>query len=600
MSDPKLLTGNEAIARGAWEAGVSVACAYPGTPSTEILETIARNYPEIKAEWSVNEKTALETAAGAALSGCRTITAMKHVGLNVAADPLFSLSYMGVKGGLVIAVADDPHMYSSQNEQDSRHYGRAAKLPVLEPADSEEARSFTKKALAISEQFDTPVILRSETRISHSAGITNCQPIEEVKTAGTFKKNPQKYVMIPTYARKRHIIVEKMIKKLTAFAEESQLNYSENKNTDIGFITSGLSYNYLKEVMPGYSVLKLGMIWPLPRQKITAFANSVKRVIIIEELDPFLETEIKAMGIRAEGKNITGYCGELTPEKLINNLMQKKIIPRAKYQHKSSYSVKPGTDNTIDTSDLPARPPVLCPSCPHRATFYILSKLKTPVMGDIGCYTLAAFPPLKAIDTTMNMGAGVAMAAGMEKTYKNKKKNIAVIGDSTFLHSGITNLLNVTYNQANTLTVILDNRITAMTGMQENPASGYTLQGSETKTVDFKKLVIALGIKPENVHQESPYNLKEFEKKIKDLMQKNSPAVMIATQACALLKRYKKSAPRRKIDPAKCEDCGQCLRIGCPAICKTDKGMKINSSLCQGCSICEQICTFDAIGPDNG
>jgi len=590
-----VLSGNEAIARGAFESGVKVASAYPGTPSTEILENMAQ-YGEMHAEWAPNEKVALETAMGASFAGARSLVVMKHVGVNVAADPLFTLSYTGLRGGLVLVTADDPEMHSSQNEQDNRNYAKFAKVPMLEPSDSQEAKDFTLAAFEISEKFDTPVMLRTTTRVSHSKSIV---ALEEPKTPPVrpeIVKDPVKFVMLPANARKRHPVVEKRMKDLAAFAETFPGNRIEPGDKRVGIITSGVSYQYAKEVYPKASYLKLGMVHPLPQGLIRSFAKEMETLFVVEELDPFIEEQVRAMGITVRGKEAFPLCGELNP-----NLAEKGL--------KGSEPARPNEP----VAGLPPRPPIMCPGCPHRGIFSILSKLKLFVTGDIGCYTLGFLPPLSSIDTCVCMGASIGHALGFDKALGPEAlgKVVAVIGDSTFLHSGITSLLNVVYNRGAVTLIILDNRTTAMTGRQDHPGTGFTLQGQETSSVDLVKLVKALGVK--HVKTVNPYRLAEAERVIKKEANRSEPSVIIAQAPCVLSRRDRSPfAGAFQVNPAICRGCRSCLRIACPAIEwvneeGTDReGRKrkgwasVDRFLCNGCSICAQICKFGAIGEGDG
>jgi indolepyruvate ferredoxin oxidoreductase alpha subunit len=582
------MSGNEAIARGVYEAGVRFAAAYPGTPSTEILEEYSK-YDGVYAEWAPNEKVAVEVAIGAALGGVKALAVMKHVGVNVAADPIFTVSYTGIEGALVIISADDPSMHSSQNEQDNRNYAKFAKIPMLEPADPQEAKDYIKLAFQISEQFDTPVFFRSTTRVSHSKStvyLDNPQPMDNKTTLHT---NAEKYVMVPINARTRRVEVEKRQKALKAFAETFSENKMEINNPEIGVITAGMPYNYAKEVFPDFSYLKLGMVYPLPEKMIRDFASKVKKIYVIEELDPYLEEQIKAMGIDVIGKDIFPYTNEFDPgiiRNVINSDMQGAVSP---YKN-----------------NLAARPPNLCPGCPHRGLFYALKKSKAYVHGDIGCYTLSYLKPLEGLHSCICMGASIGMAHGMSKALgeKGKGKVVGVIGDSTFLHSGITSLLNMAYNQSDALIIILDNSTTAMTGMQEHPGTGFTLMGKEAKRVNLNVLVSALGI--ENIKVIDPNNLKESRAAIKEELASSGPSVIIAQSPCVLFKRANaKPKLPLKVDPEKCEGCKSCLDLNCPPISwkkgVTKEGSKrkgisvIDETLCNGCGLCEQICKFGAI-----
>jgi len=590
----ELMSGNEAIARGAYEYGVTFASAYPGTPSTEITEEFSK-YEGVYAEWSPNEKVALEVGIGAAIAGAKAMVVMKHVGVNVAADPLFTVSYTGTNGGLVIITADDPSLHSSQNEQDNRNYARFAKIPMIEPADSQEAKEYIKLAFQISEQFDTPVFLRSTTRVSHSKSVVKLEdPVpREDKTA--IQHNRDKYVMVPAKARVRRVEVEKRMGKLREFAETFPENRIELNDPDVGIITAGMCYNYAKDAFPQYSYLKLGMVHPLPVNLIREFASKVKKIYVVEELDPFFEEQIRAMGIEVTGKKLFPYTGEFDP-----GLVENTITGNS-----------PNTLINLPAS-VPPRPPNLCPGCPHRGLFYVLGKLGAFVSGDIGCYTLSFMKPLEGLDSCICMGASIGMAHGMSHALKEKGKGkvIGVIGDSTFIHSGITPLLNAAYNQSNVVIVIGDNRTTAMTGMQDNPATGVTLQGKKTKELDFPALASALGI--ESVRVIDPFNLDETRAVMKEELAKDGPSLVISKGPCALLqsKRAEKIIPLR-IDYDKCTGCKVCLRLGCPAISwkkledlemniekktKKQEGIAIiDPFLCNGCSLCDQVCNFEAI-----
>lgn len=572
----KLMLGNEAIARGTYEAGATVATAYPGTPSTEITENLAK-YDNIYSEWSPNEKVALEVAIGASIAGARSICCMKHVGLNVAADPLFTVSYTGVNGGLVIVVADDPGMHSSQNEQDSRFYAMAANIPMLEPADSMECKTFVKQAFKISEEFDCPVLIRLTTRIAHSRSIVELEEKEEYKLKD-YRKDPGKYVMMPAMARKRRVEVVKRMAQLETYSNKTELNSIEWGSRDIGIITSGISYQYSKEVFKGASFLKLGMVYPLPYDLIARFAGEVKNLYVIEELEPFLENQIRKMGIPVTGKAVLPIVGELS-----SNILSEKILNR---EPMNTYPVP-------DKEQIPARPPVMCPGCPHRGTFYVLKKLKLTVTGDIGCYTLGAQPPLASMDTCVCMGASIGMAHGMEKARGREfaRSTVAVIGDSTFVHSGITGLIDIVYNKGTSTVIVLDNSITGMTGHQHNPTSGYTIKGEPTKQVDLVKLAHAIGI--ERVRVADPYDIKEFEKIVKEEVAADEPSLIIAQRPCALLKNVKFEGPLR-INREKCRTCKMCMKIGCPAIVDNGSYVEVNEALCVGCGLCSKLCNFGA------
>lgn len=575
----KLLLGNEAVARGLYEAGVAVVSSYPGTPSTEITE-YASEYGEIYSEWAPNEKVALETSIGAAIAGKRAFSGMKHVGLNVAADPLFTVSYTGVNAGLVIGVADDPGMHSSQNEQDSRHYARAAKIPMLEPSSSEECLSFTKLAYDISEEFDCPVFLRLSTRISHSRSLVETGERTE-KESNPYIKNAQKYVMMPAMARKRHTVVEEREKALAMWAEKTDINRIEMNSQEIGVITSGISYQYVKEALgQGASYLKLGMVYPMPEKLIKEFAGKVQKLYVIEELDPFIEEYCRSLGIEVVGKDIFPMCGEYS-----QSLVREKVL-----------GVKPETVSLDEP--LPARPPVMCAGCPHRGVFYALGQLKVFVSGDIGCYTLGSTAPLSAMDTCVCMGASVSGAHGVSKAAQriNGKLPVAVIGDSTFIHSGITGLINTAYNQGKTVTLILDNSITGMTGHQQNPSTGLNIHNEPTAAVNLEALCAAVGIK--NVSIVDPYDIPATMETIKAAVEGDETAVIIARRPCALLKTVKHKKPL-SVDNDKCTGCKACLRIGCPAASVRDKKMIIDKNQCVGCGQCISLCRFGAIVEGN-
>ena len=571
----KILLGNDAVARGAFEHGVTVATAYPGTPSTEITENIAK-YENINVEWSANEKVALEVGIGASIAGARTIVSMKHVGLNVAADPFMSISYPGINGGLVIAVADDPSQHSSQNEQDTRYFGIAAKVPVLEPSDSQECKDFVGHALEISESFDTPVILRLSTRISHSQSVVDIKEAKE-NILKEYDQNSNKYIVAPAVAKKRRVVAEDRLRRLEEFADTTKLNKVEYKDLDIGIITSGIAYQHSKEVCPNASFLKLGLSYPLPKNKIIEFVEKCKKVYVIEELEPIFEEKIKSWGLNVIGKDLIPTIGELSPE-IIRKALLNETIEEIQ---------------TDLTKNIPNRPPILCPGCHHRGVFYVLKKLKLHVSGDIGCYTLAAFPPLNAMDTSICMGASIGMAFGFEKARGKdfSKKSVAVIGDSTFVHSGITALIDVVYNKGNTTVIILDNSITGMTGHQENPATGYTLRGESTVAIDFKSLAEVIGIK--RVQTVDAYDIVNLERIIKEEIQAEGPSVIITKRPCILLKRENMVNKPLKIDG--CIGCRVCMNIGCPAIGFKENKAEINKELCVGCELCTKICNIGAI-----
>ena len=570
----KLMLGNEAVARGLYEAGCSFVSSYPGTPSTEITEYAAK-YNEIYAEWAPNEKVALETAFGASLAGKRSFCGMKHVGVNVAADPLFTVAYTGVNGGLIIGVADDPGMHSSQNEQDSRHYAIASKIPMLEPSDSAESIAFVKEAFEISEKFDTPIFIKMCTRVAHSQSIIEESDRLEVPQK-EYVKNGEKYIMMPGNAKKRHPIVEQRTLDLIAYAETAWFNRIEEGSDDaVGIITSSTSYQYVKEVFGDkYPVLKLGMINPLPVNKIKDFAASVKSVIVVEELDGIIETHCKNIGVEVSGKEIFGNIGEFS-----QNLVAEKLGEAA-------------PKGVALSENIPMRPPVMCAGCPHRGLFYTLKKNKLTVMGDIGCYTLGAVAPLSAIDSTICMGASVSSIHGFNKANEgaSDKNTVAVIGDSTFMHSGVTGLINIAYNGSNSTVIILDNSITGMTGHQQNPTTGYNLKGDPCSKIDLEALCKSVGIN--SVRVVDPYNLAECDTVIKEELEKEEPSVIISRRPCALLKYVKHAGPI-KVNTDKCIGCKSCMRIGCPAVSVIDGKVKIDNTLCTGCGVCSQMCKFD-------
>ncbi|MBQ9111191.1 MAG: indolepyruvate ferredoxin oxidoreductase subunit alpha [Oscillospiraceae bacterium] len=571
----ELMIGNAAVARGLYEAGCQIVSSYPGTPSTEITE-FAAEYDEMYCEWAPNEKVAMETAFGASLKGVRTACAMKHVGLNVAADPLFTLSYTGVTGGLLVCVADDPGMHSSQNEQDSRHYAIGAKVPMLEPADSAECKEFAKLGFEISEQFDTPCMLRICTRIAHAQSIVE-QEERVVPEAKPYEKNPAKYIMMPGNAIRRHPIVEERTQKLTEYAETSPINRVEMGDTKIGIITSGANYQYVKEVFGDKaSVLKLGMVHPLPVQKIKDFAAKVEKLYIVEELDGIIETHCKNIGVDCIGKELFTPLGEYS---------QKSIAAVFGMPEKASVSA-----DTV----VPNRPPVMCAGCPHRGMYYVLAKNKINVLGDIGCYTLGAVPPLNALDSTLCMGASISGLHGFNKAggSETEGKTVAVIGDSTFMHSGMTGLANIAYNGSNSTVLILDNSITGMTGHQQNPTTGYNIKGDPATKIDLESLCHALGIN--RVRVVDPYNLDECEKAVKEELAVNEPSVIISRRPCVLLKSVK-AKPPVKVDADKCKSCKKCMKMGCPAIHMENGKAAIDNTLCVGCGVCEQLCAFGAI-----
>ena len=569
------MLGNEAVARGLYEAGVKVVSSYPGTPSTEITEFAAK-YDEIYCEWAPNEKVAAEVAFGASLRGVRSACAMKHVGLNVAADPLFTLSYTGVNGGMVLFVADDPAMHSSQNEQDSRHYAIAAKVPMLEPADSAEAKDFVKEAYRISEEYDTPVIVRMCTRIAHSQSSVELCSREEIALP-EYKKNPQKYIMAPANAIRRHPFVEERTKKLRQLGETSALNKVENNSTETGIICSGTCYQYVKEVFgDSVSVLKLGLVNPLPVEIIKAFADSVEKLYVVEELDPIIETHLNNIGVKCIGKEMFPIIGEFN-----QNTIRKAFgiaVP----------------ENTATDTAIPVRPPVMCSGCPHRGLFYTLAKHKITALGDIGCYTLGSAAPLFALDSTLCMGASVSGIHGFNKAggEDSEKKTVCVIGDSTFMHSGMTGLVNIAYNASNSTVIILDNSITGMTGHQQNPTTGYNIKGEPAAAVNLEELCRSIGI--ERVRVVDPYNLKECENAILEELSVPAPSVIISRRPCMLLK-YVKAKPPVTVNEAKCVGCKMCMKIGCPAISIKNGKAHIDFTQCVGCDVCTQMCKVNAI-----
>jgi indolepyruvate ferredoxin oxidoreductase, alpha subunit len=594
----ELMSGNEAIARGAWECGATFGSGYPGTPSTEILETFAQ-YKGVYAEWSPNEKVGLEVAIGAAVAGARAMAVMKHVGVNVAADPLFTVSYTGTNGALVIITADDPSLHSSQNEQDNRNYAKFAKIPMLEPADSQEAKDFIKLAFELSEKFDTPVFLRTTTRVSHSKSVVRIDDPEEAVDRTEIRHLPLKYVMVPMNARARRVEVERRTEALREWAETFEGNRMEMGSTEAGIITAGMPYNYAKDAFPDYSYLKLGLVHPLPEKMIREFASRVKKLYVVEELDPFIEEQVKAMGIEVTGKAVFPYTNEFDPGVVEKGITGKSSAP------------------AIALQTIPPRPPNLCPGCPHRGLFYSLSKLKTFVAGDIGCYTLSYMKPLSGMDSCICMGASIGVAHGMSKALgaKGKGKVVGVIGDSTFIHSGITTLLNVAYNRSDAVIIIADNRTTAMTGMQEHPSTGYTLQGAKTKELDFEALGRVLGV--DNIEVIDPLEFKSTTEVLKRELQKEGPSLIISRAPCVLL-MSKKAAKAKHfvIDEDMCIGCKVCLSCGCPAISwkdfekaglppkadrKKQKGIAvIDATLCTGCTFCAQLCRQEAITREEG
>lgn len=569
----QLMLGNKAVARGLYEAGCCFASSYPGTPSTEVTEELAK-YDDVYCEWAPNEKVAMEAAFGASLAGRRSFCAMKHVGLNVAADPLFTMSYTGVNAGIVIVVADDAGMHSSQNEQDSRHHAIAAKLPMIEPSDSAEALEYTKLAYEISERFDTPVLIKMCTRVAHSQSVVETG--ERSVPIKNYEKNIAKYVMMPGNAKKRHPIIEERTKALAEYAETSPLNRVEMGGTEIGIITSSTSYQYVREVFgDSVSVLKIGLANPLPDKLILDFASKVDKLVVVEELDPIMENHCKALGLKVHGKDLLPICGEFS-----QNLIAEALG-------------KPVEKGRSLSEALPMRPPVMCPGCPHRGLFFTLKKLGCTVLGDIGCYTLGAVAPLGSMEMTLCMGASVSSIHGFNKMLgeESEKKTVCVIGDSTFMHSGMTGLANIAYNQSNSTVIILDNSITGMTGHQQNPTTGYNIKGDPAGKINLEALCKAMGFN--RVSVVDPYNLGECESVIKEELSVAEPSVIISRRPCALLKYVKKKPPLR-VNPDKCKTCKSCMRIGCPAISIKDGKARIDETLCVGCGVCTQLCKFDA------
>ena len=588
----RLLSGNEAIARGAYEAGVKVAAAYPGTPSTEILEYLAE-YEGLHAEWAPNEKVAVEVALGASMAGARALATMKHVGVNVAADPIFTASYTGVKGGLVIVTADDPEMHSSQNEQDNRHYAIAAKIPMLEPSDSAEAKAYTKLAFALSERFDVPVFLRTTTRVSHATGAVVLGEIEPPAVPLGFVEEPAKWVMLPVNARRRHVLVEERMRALREFAETFEGNRIEWGDRSLGIITAGVAYQHVREAFPDASVLKLGLAHPLPERLVRTFAAGVKRLIVVEELDPIIETHVKALGISVEGKERIPLLGELNP-RIVRQAINGEAAP------------------VREPAAVPNRPPNLCAGCPHRSLFFALNKCKVTVTGDIGCYTLSALPPLKSMDTCVCMGASIGTAFGMEKALGEaaRGKVVAVIGDSTFVHSGITGLINVVYNRGFSTVIILDNGTTAMTGAQDHPGTGKTLQAESTHRLDLAALCRAIGV--EHVYTVNPHDQETTEAVLRREIGRDAPSVVIARASCVLLPEHRaERRPALEVVEELCNGCKACGKLGCPAIewipltpeeavaagkKPAQKGMvRINRLMCDGCNLCPDVCKMRAM-----
>jgi len=566
----KLMIGNQAVAQGLYDGGLGVVSSYPGTPSTEITEFLSK-YDDIHSEWAPNEKVAAEVAFGAAMAGGRSMTCMKHVGVNVAADPIFTAAYTGVRSGLVIVCADDPAMHSSQNEQDSRYYARAAHIPMLEPADSQECKDFTKLAFELSEELDTPVFVRLTTRIAHARSAVTVGERAEAAVK-PYQKDTMKYVMMPGMARKRHPVVEAREIKLAQMANTMEINRVEMRDSSVGIITSGASYQYVREAMPNASTLKLGLVYPLPMGLIAEFASKVERLIVIEELEGLIEKDVKAAGIACEGKELTGIQGELSVEKLRCVLCGEKMPENL-------------------NADLPVRPPVLCPGCPHRGVFYAINRLGLNVMGDIGCYTLAALAPLSAMDACLCMGASIGMAGGAERAHGEdfSRHTVAVLGDSTFIHSGITSLIDAVYNKETITVVILDNRITGMTGHQQNPASGMDIHNQPAPQLNIEKLVESCGV--QDITIVDPFDLKATEQALKAAVARREVSVVIARRPCALLDK----TPKTPYVIDGCKGCGACMKLSCPAIERHGKLVQINPALCNGCGMCAQVCPFHAI-----
>ena len=571
-----ILSGNAAVARGAFEAGVEIAAAYPGTPSTEILEHMATYEDDIYAEWSVNEKVAFEIAFGGSLGGKRSLAVMKHVGVNVASDVLMTASYTGVNAGLVFVSADDPGMHSSQNEQDNRFYARMAKVPMLEPSNSQEAKDFTVLAFGLSERFDTPVMLRMTTRVCHGKGVVELGERLELETR-PYEKDARKTVMIPAYARARHVLVEERRGLLEDYAESFEHNRVEMSDTDLGVISSGVAYEYAREALPKASFLKLGMTYPLPSTALKAFASKVNRLVVVEELEPYLEDALRALGLEVTGKDLLPRVGELSPEIVRSKVAGERDAPAG-----------------ASAAPLPARPPVMCPGCPHRGPFSILKKLRATVSGDIGCYTLSSLPPLEAMDTCVCMGASIGVGQGLKRSLSGRQaeRTVAVIGDSTFIHSGIPSLVNAVYNGADLTVLILDNRTTAMTGHQDHPGTGRTLQGNEASVLDLEALARAVGVP--YVQCIDPNDLEETERVLREAMAVQGPSVVVARRACVLIDRDQQG-DALEVDEEACTVCKLCIRLGCPAICLEDDTAVIDTAFCTGCELCAQVCPVDAI-----
>lgn len=577
------MTGNEAFAYGAYLSGVRVGAAYPGTPSSEILDNYSR-YPGVFAEWSPNEKVALDVAIGAAYAGTRSMAVMKHVGLNVAADSFFYAVYTGVKGGLVIVCADDPDMHSSQNEQDNRNYAKFAKCPMLEPSDSEEAKQFVSIALEMSEQFETPVLVRSVTRLSHSASpveVTDAAPPPAPEELPLYERDAQRYVMVPSNARRRHPIVEERLKKLAEYAETMPINLIEPGDESLGIVSAGVSYHYAKEVFPNATFLKLGMVHPLPEKLIREFASKVKTVVVVEELDPFLEEHLKLMGVEVRGKDVFPMFGEFSPSLVRSCAVEAGLI------------TAPEAPPEIKTDlERPVRPPMLCPGCSHRFIFHVLKEAGALVLGDIGCYTLGWAPPLSAMHTTGCMGASIGVAHGIDKAGV-KDDIVAFLGDSTFLHSGIHPLIDTLYNKSAVTTIISDNNATAMTGFQEHPGTGKTLQSQETNQVDPVKLALGLGF--EKVDSCDPYDIDKMAEILEDHLKSGLPSVIVARHPCVLNAKEKHTPP--VVDPEICINCGICLDIGCSPLVQEEDNVRIDALLCNGCGLCVKVCPQEAIVP---
>ncbi|HUV31473.1 MAG TPA: indolepyruvate ferredoxin oxidoreductase subunit alpha [Acidobacteriota bacterium] len=582
----QLLSGNEAVARGAYEAGVKLAASYPGTPSTEILETLAAQYRSIYSQWSPNEKVAFEVGIGASLGGARALVAMKHVGLNVAADPFMTFAYTGVNGGFVVVSADDPELHSSQNEQDNRYYARFAQVPMLEPADSQESKDMVITAFELSEAFDIPVMLRMTTRISHSKGVVSLGEVA-VAPERKFVKNPRKYVMIPSNARVRHVALRERLEKLSRFTEETPLNFVEDNGSSIGIIAAGVAYQYAKEVAPDFDYFKIGMSYPLPLKKIADFVRAHERVIVVEELEPFMEDQIKVAGCHVRGKEYFGHLGELSPHRVAEGLKKAGVLESV-----TVASIPP-------EEGMFPRPPVLCPGCPHRGAFMALKKLGVVATGDIGCYTLGVLEPLDALDSCICMGASIGSAIGIEKVQGSDKGTVAVIGDSTFLHSGVTGLMDAVYNNSNVTVIILDNRATAMTGGQQHPGTGRTLMGEQAGQIDIGTLCKALGVK--NYRDLDPYDYEATLNAVKEEIARPGPSVIRTSRPCVLMPKRIMDEPY-VVDLELCNACSACFRISCPAIAASKETNKrghpkavIDETVCTGCTLCAQICPTEAI-----